>query len=336
GRWLNPDPAGFVDGANLYVFVQNSPLNRLDLFGLISEDPFGQVQIHVPIPTIPRLPGFSTLLGKYSSNGIEVNIVLCCGYWHQLRFTPEEIKMDKVDLLNHFHELTPKEGTYFSLVTVGNGVFTNLEECYDMATQVAQIVGNTLLMALHNPTGLRSYGRGIGVDLDRTRKEREGIETPIVCLARQFMATTGEKLYNINPQSLWLCIPHSENGVITKRAIEGMTGVHQEILQKNLHIFAVGPAESLARKQGASVINVYSDRDYITGFGLLGYAKRFMNNPDYDVRIVPCISSRSDRNLWIADHGFLSPTYQKAWKDRITYLKDKCEFYQGSSNDQIR
>ncbi|MBX9743886.1 MAG: hypothetical protein K2X08_01600 [Chlamydiales bacterium] len=26
GRWLNPDPAGFVDGANLYVFVQNSPL----------------------------------------------------------------------------------------------------------------------------------------------------------------------------------------------------------------------------------------------------------------------------------------------------------------------
>ena len=31
GRWLSPDPAGFIDGANLYVFVQNNPINRLDL-----------------------------------------------------------------------------------------------------------------------------------------------------------------------------------------------------------------------------------------------------------------------------------------------------------------
>lgn len=104
GRWLNPDPAGFADGANLYVFVQNSPLNRLDLFGLISEDPFGQVQINVPVPVIPRLPGFNALLGKGSIGGIDVDFVLCCGYWHQLQFTPEEIKMDKVDIMNHLHE----------------------------------------------------------------------------------------------------------------------------------------------------------------------------------------------------------------------------------------
>ncbi len=28
GRWLSPDPAGFTEGANLYAFVQNNPLNR--------------------------------------------------------------------------------------------------------------------------------------------------------------------------------------------------------------------------------------------------------------------------------------------------------------------
>ena len=122
GRWLNPDPAGFVDGANLYVFVQNNPLNRLDLFGLISEDPFGQIQIKVPVPLIPRLPGFNALLGKGSINGIEVDFVLCCGYWHQLQFTPEEMKLDKVDIMNHLHEMTSNEGTCFSLVTVGNGI----------------------------------------------------------------------------------------------------------------------------------------------------------------------------------------------------------------------
>src|SRR3990167_10488875 len=111
-------------------------------------------------------------------------------------------------------------------------------------------------MALHNPT------EGVLKDVARTNRERSGVETPGVCLARQFMATTAEKLYHINPQSLWLCIPHSENGVITKRAIEGMTEGQQQILQKILHVFAVGPAEPLSQKQGASVINAYSDKDY--------------------------------------------------------------------------
>ena len=336
GRWLNPDPAGFADGANPYVFVQNNPLNRLDMFGLISEDPFGRVQVNLPIPIIPRLPGFNALLGKCSGNGIEVDIVLCCGFWHQLQFTPEEIKMDKVDLLNHFHELTPKEGSYFSLVTVGNGVFTSLDECYTMATQVAQIVGDTLLMALHNPTGLRSFGRGVGIDLDRTRKEREGIETPIVCLNRQLMAAAGTRMYNVNPLSFWLSLPHSENGVISKRAIEGMAADEKVILQKVLHIYAVGPAEPLSREQGVSVKNVYSNKDYITGFGPCGYAKRFMDNPNYDIHVLPCMSSKSDKNFGIADHGFLQPTYRKAWGDNIKDLKQVYKFYEGSSNAQTR
>lgn len=333
GRWLNPDPARFADGANLYLFVQNSPLNRLDLFGLTSEDLFGQVQINVPIPIIPRLPGFDSFLAKGVINGIEVDFVLCCGHWHQLQFTPEELKTNSVNVMNHLHELTPTEGKYFSLVTVGNGIYTSLEECFNMSSEVGKKVGDTLLIALYNPTGLGSYGLGCGIDLERVRKEREKIETPIVCLARQFMATAGEKLYNINPQSLWLCIPHSENGVITKRAIEGMTGAQQEILQKILHVFAVGPAESLARKQGASVINVYSNKDYVTGFGFFGYAKLFMNKPDYDVRIIPCISSRSDKNLWMADHGFLGPTYRKAWEDHVKDLKRGVKFYGGSSEN---
>ena len=112
---------------------------------------------------------------------------------------------------------------------------------------------------------------------------------------------------------------------------------HQkQILQKILHIYAVGPAECLSKNQGASVINAFSDKDFVTGFGPLGRAKHYMNNPDYDVRILPCISTRNDKNLWIADHGFLKPTYQKAWSDHISYLKDKFGFYQGSGNDQTR
>ena len=34
GRWITPDPKGFIDGLNLYAFVSNNPLINLDLYGL--------------------------------------------------------------------------------------------------------------------------------------------------------------------------------------------------------------------------------------------------------------------------------------------------------------
>ncbi|MCR6869648.1 RHS repeat-associated core domain-containing protein [Bacillus thuringiensis] len=39
GRWLNPDPAGTVDGMNLYRMVGNNPINSIDKMGLLPEKP---------------------------------------------------------------------------------------------------------------------------------------------------------------------------------------------------------------------------------------------------------------------------------------------------------
>ncbi|WP_297834523.1 RHS repeat-associated core domain-containing protein [Pseudomonas sp.] len=38
-RWINPDPAGAVDGLNLYVMVGNQPVNKVDSNGLVGELP---------------------------------------------------------------------------------------------------------------------------------------------------------------------------------------------------------------------------------------------------------------------------------------------------------
>jgi len=43
GRWLTPDPIGHTAGVNLYAFVRNNPLVRVDEFGLID---FGQYDRH--------------------------------------------------------------------------------------------------------------------------------------------------------------------------------------------------------------------------------------------------------------------------------------------------
>ena len=37
GRWLNPDPAGMVDGPNVYLYVGNNPVNLVDPEGLCLE-----------------------------------------------------------------------------------------------------------------------------------------------------------------------------------------------------------------------------------------------------------------------------------------------------------
>ena len=37
GRWLSADPLGFVDGPNLYAYVNGNPLTRIDPLGLRSD-----------------------------------------------------------------------------------------------------------------------------------------------------------------------------------------------------------------------------------------------------------------------------------------------------------
>jgi len=43
GRWLTPDPQGFDNGLNLYAYVLNDPLIKLDLYGLETND-FSKVE----------------------------------------------------------------------------------------------------------------------------------------------------------------------------------------------------------------------------------------------------------------------------------------------------
>ena len=122
-------------------------------------------------------------------------------------------------------------------------------------------------------------------------------------------------------------------GVITKRAIEGMTIPQQQILKEMLHVFAVAPAEPLRKAQGASVINVYSEGDYVTGYGSYGQVSLYKDNPKYDIRVLAGESGLWHCSGFIADHAFLAPTYRNASTRHIEILRDKYSFYGGSSED---
>jgi hypothetical protein len=191
---------------------------------------------------------------------------------------------------------------------------------------VQKIIGSTLFIGLHNPT------EGINKDICRVIDEHLGINTPTVCRTRQFLTSIAEAVHKVNPDALWLYLAHSENGVISKRAIEGLSEASKENLQKHLFMFALGPAEPLPKKMGQSVINVYSNKDYITKH----FSTPFIEDNNYDIRFVECKSPILERTLLMADHGFLAPTYQNAWSGHIDKLQNEHGFYQGEAHEQIR
>src|SRR5690606_239281 len=289
-RWLTPDPSGFADGANLYAYVLNSPLNRVDLFGLYSDfyvrfpyeatkfpyDP--NLAININIGSIKMTPSLQTLFATSLINKRKIDLVVSCGHFHQLQFTPEELKVWKVNILNHLHELVPSEGNQISLVSIGNGIKNSLFEHFTMNSAASKEVGGTLCLSLYNKT------QGFRTDLIRTINEQMKIETPIVAKMRQFLGAVSEKLSKINKNAIWLNILHSEGGVIGKRSIEGMSEEQRERLQKMMYIFAVAPAEPVSKKYALEAHNVYSEKDYITK----RFAKPFLEDPDYNIEFLRC------------------------------------------------
>lgn len=326
GRWLTPDPSGFADGSNLYVFVLNSPLNRLDLFGLNSDliVPIEKIEIRVAIPDINQaiaaFPLRLNLMGKGYINGVPVDWILFCGHWNKLQFTPQERQTGSVNIVDHFQELMPSEGSCIALVTMGNGITTSLKEFNENAQSVSNmLVEGTLMIGLHNPS------EGVVSDIRRTFKEQKGKDTPTVVRTRQFMVAISDILYKINPDLLWLHNAHSEGGVITYNAIKGMTDDQKARLKEQLYILGVAPARPLPLEFGKGVTNIYSNQDWITG----RYGKKFLNDPNYDIKFVKCRSKFLERSLYAVDHAFLGTTYQEEQERFISDMRMQRGFYDG-------
>ena len=326
GRWLTPDPSGFAEGVNLYAYVLNSPLNRLDLFGLVSDNLFPpdsrlEVPLHAILPA-RVIPLGSILPCKGFLSDVPVDWVVSCGHWHKLQFTPQEWKTDTVNIVDHFHELVPKEGSTIGLITTQNGICTTKNDLAQNVRSLANMVPEgTLTFGMYNPT------KGLIQDCKRTLQEQRGKETPTVVSTRQYMVAISETLHKINPDLLWLHIAHSEGGVIGRNAIQGMTEGQKNLLKNQLYFLGVGPSKPIPLEYGRGVTNIYSKQDFITGW----FALKYKNDPKYDVKFIPCRSKLSERTAYFADHAFLGETYQGVQLNYIGGLRKKWKFYDGST-----
>lgn len=70
GRWISADPAGDVDGTNLYAFVGNAPLTYVDSMGTVREAAWNLLTSDTPRDRIVRKANFHLTLLKAVSLGV--------------------------------------------------------------------------------------------------------------------------------------------------------------------------------------------------------------------------------------------------------------------------
>ena len=335
GRWLTPDPAGFADGPNLYLYVFNSPLNRLDLFGLTSEALFPrsnrdltypEFRMEVPLSAIIgraiTTPISSMLPCKANLAGVQTDWIVSCGHWNKLQTTPEERTTGIVNIVDHFQELLPTKGNTIGLITFQNGIHTSEKEMSQSTQSIRNMVPEgTLLLGMYNPT------EGGFKDTYRAAQGIMGKETRASANTRQFLVAISESMHKINPDMLWLHIAHSNGGAVTGNAIEGMTEDQRSLLKNQLYLLGVGPSKPFALEYGKKAVNIYSSQDFITG----PFALKYRNRSNYDIKFLHCKSSFSERTGWFTDHAHLGGTYQGGQMDFLQKSRTEQGFYDGKT-----
>jgi RHS repeat-associated protein len=322
-RWLTPDPSGFSEGANLYVYVLNSPLNRLDLFGLKS------FEIEQPRPVIEmRLHSIQQAMHAQGAqvqaiaiaNGSCIDWYVSCGFWHQMQFSAEELATGKVNLLDHFAEIMPKEGGCIGIVTNQPGVGSGREGLKIMHKSIMdKVPEQTLCIGIQTPSVFALW------DGIRALLERWGVATPTVRHTSSMLGAIADTIHKINPEMGWVDVRHSEGGVIGRRAIERLPKEQRDILKKQLFNISMAPAKNMPTEYGLEAYNLFSEKDGITGL--------WANEQDgltYNVEFLECISPRSERIFWFADHGMMGSTLQKGAERKIEKIRDFRRFYDGN------
>ena len=75
GRWLTPDSLGLIDGLNLYVYVNNNPLNLVDPYGFMGERAphrhISEAELIDIVMNFTPIGGEEKLLGRAAENAIK-------------------------------------------------------------------------------------------------------------------------------------------------------------------------------------------------------------------------------------------------------------------------
>jgi len=334
GRWLTPDPAGAIDSPNLYLYVHNNPLSRLDLFGLTAQPIRIEIKQEVwrrkDLDFVPAVATF----GEHS-----IDCFVRASQIEKIQFSPEEIKGETLSIIDHIPEIIGSNGN-IQIILYFNGI-NNTEE--DHKAGLKSISDNLEKVAPGNGCvmiGMFKETKGIVGDLFDVVKQKVGIKTPEVILGREILITFAEILERTHPLNTLTSVAHSGGGAWLQGAFKCMNTDQKERMRNRILSVNAAPASCISKEATLRATNSYSNRDLVTGiFGVTskvaatsriavvgimgGEATHTFSHPTYNVKFL-------ESNKLVShgvDHSILCDTQQGAINEEFRQLEKKYGFY---------
>lgn len=279
GRWITPDPSGYIDGANLYAFVHNNPLRYKDSLGLFSLE----------------MPDFN-FFGNSQVSTFEFDKFFASDLTMEQHFNRS---WEDFDCLSCYTERTstftinPQNSLPYNpniMCTYNNGMLTNLKECRDNAGYLAELA-NCPIEVVHTPT------YGLFVDSLRYGLARLNMGTETVTAMTKGWAAYLEK----NPEGHILQICHSRAAADTRKALELCT----EEQRQHIEVIAVAPSCFIDEELCGRITHILSKGDYVYYADPIGMV-RCRDTIVY----VPAAEGS-----WLNSHSIQSPVYEQKLKD---------------------
>jgi RHS repeat-associated protein len=288
GRWVTPDPEGFIDGPNLYAYVHNKPLTYFDHYGLCIRPrrPLTGMRrgIHDWRHSEERMQGMSMMdyLCKYSYSRGYVNL-----YYGQPRVITlkDGLPMIKDRVDPNFKINERKNKTIVHM----NGIWTTPEDAMHQLYTLCK-KGNCNGYLVYNPDH--------NWKLTECIAQLFGYNTPTTDLLRNLMTELVAKNPNIHILSSF----HSQGGIVNHNTAKQLT---PEVM-KHIYFFGIAPANIVPDDNCLGSFNLKSKWDIVP------YAS--LNNLIKNSHIVKTL--RHKPCTFLKAHEFDNPVYD--WdKNRI-------------------
>lgn len=288
GRWLTPDPLGFLDGPNLYAYLHNNPLSFVDPFGLATEPISNKINDAVD----DRIQRPCTLEGNVvRTNSPNVPNVIYCDSYENIQPWYDRSRVFNLGLTNR-----PNIGIGFI-----NGMWNSFKDVWNSAAYISNLGGGINVNAVYNAT--------------------HGLMDPIECLmGLNYIATEPvhqlHKMWNSffdqsSPNALFLMICHSQGAIHVRNALLD----YYPELRERIIVVAIAPAAYIYENTCAQVFHyrVSPWRDVVPRLDVLG---GFRSSDSV-------ATLQSHPNASFMDHEFNSPTYERPLLYRINNYINK-------------
>ncbi len=307
-RFLTPDPAGFTDGANLYVFVMNNPLSKYDPDGLaafdVSPRPDG---LYIPLDVV-----FRGLMLCLKAIGIALDLLV----YHLT--LPLPILQDAMfcigKLLKWDFSAQPEQNKYahatnnsYGDLSHGSVIYVNgmmNKTAEDSAEAMAMIEnkldGRMASIQIHIPS------RGLLYDMLELLALKLNLQTPNSRLLASHLKNIIEQSHG----QMGNILGHSKGALLVRQAVKLLSPDERNLLT----IHAFGPAALLSSRLAYEVHNYASPKDLIFFMSMPGLIRHALGGKS-NLTFVPC-----GQGTLLMDHAFNGPSYMNATSQVLDHI----------------